>query len=265
MSNPRNQMSKYWIGTSFLIPFQVPVGLEYAVHQVEICPHTHREHIQFFVVFPQRKRLEAAKKCLPQGAHLEIARNPEQSRLYCMKVQTRKQGTQPQEHGVWSKGGLTLMTSLKRPLKELAQEYPWKIRQLKELKAVQATKRDCMTEAILITGSTGTGKSKIASLISKFLGQDSTYWADPDLQWFDAYDQEPLMVIDEYRGGAKVDKLLRLIDRYPYKLPYKGGYTEMDSSFVIITSNLTLPEMYPGLDAKTLEALNRRIKTLTIL
>jgi len=216
-------MSKYWTGTSFTVPFVLPPCLEYAVWQTEVCPHTGRDHIQFFVVFPQRKRLSTVKNILPQGAHLEIARSPEKARLYCMKEQTRKPGCQPQECGVWSKGGSTLMNILKRPLKEIATEYPWKIRQIKELKSTLAPKRQTMTTAILLSGKTGTGKSKIANLISQFVGLDHTYWTEPTLTWYDHYDQEPLMIVDEFRGTTKVETILRLVDRYPYKLAYKGS------------------------------------------
>lgn len=257
-------MSKYWVGTSFQIPFIVPPGLEYAVYQTEKCPHTGKDHIQFFVVFPQRKRLSAAKQILPAGAHLEIARNVEKSRAYCMKEMTRLPGTTYTEVGQWSQGGSSLLQKLKRPLKDLAEEFPWKIRQIKDLKAIQAKKRDFQTQCVLLTGLTGTGKSRIAERIGSYLGEDHVYWADPNLQWFDHYDQEELMVVDEFRGVPKVDTILRLADRYPYKLPFKGGFVEMGSKMIILTSNLELDVMYGGLDKATRDAITRRVKTYTV-
>lgn len=263
--NKRNLMSRYFIGTSYkdYAVWTPPPGVEYSVHQQEICPTTERLHIQWFLAFPQRKRLSALIQLLSPD-HVEIARNKEQARLYCMKDQTRKVGTTYIETGVWSQGGSTLMMKLKRPLKELIEEFPWKIRQIKELKSILAEKRCFQTNGILLTGQTGKGKSKIANLIGSYVGEDETYWTVPDLQWFDGYAQERLMIVDEFRGQPKVDFLLRLTDRYPMKLPYKGGITEMGSATVVFTSNLTLEELYPGLDVKTLDAIKRRIKQLVV-
>ncbi|KAF8784594.1 Replication-associated protein like [Argiope bruennichi] len=52
--------------------------------------------------------------------------------------------------------------------------------------------------------------------------------------------------------------LLRLLDRYPLKVPIKGGYAEFNSEIIYITSNQHWSEWYPSIPNK--DALWRRIQ-----
>jgi len=259
-SNKRNMMSRYFMGTSFKAAWEHPIGAQYSVRQAEVCPDTLKVHWQWMIVFPQRKRWTAVCQLLCPD-HVEICRDPAKARSYCMKEATRIPGTTFKETGLWPTES-TLIDSLRtKRLIELVEEHPWKLRQLKELKAFIAEPRDHPTLGLLITGEPGTGKSKIASIIGGYLGD--AYWAEPTLQWWDGYAGQPLIIIDEMRG-SKPEFLLRLVDRYPLLLPYKGGMTQMQGHMVIMTSNLRLNEMYPQLDDVTMRAINRRIKTITI-
>jgi hypothetical protein len=259
MDKNRNLMSKYWLGTSFESEAPKPMNCQYLVYQQEQCPTTQKLHWQFFVIFNQRQRFTAVKKMFG-NAHLEIARDPIKARNYCMKEDTRVQA--PIEEGHFGEQA-DLITRVKRTrLTDLVQEHPWKVRQLKELKCLLAPRREYLTDCILLTGPTGTGKTKISATIAAFLGQDGTYWQD-STQWWDNYDQEPLVIIDEFRGQFPEAQVLRLVDRVPYRVPIKGSYAEFDSRMIILTSNLSLEEMYPKTDTATLKALGRRIRTLT--
>lgn len=251
------------MGTSYKTIWTPPQEVQYAVFQAECCPKTQRTHWQWMIVYPQRKRWSQVSQALSPD-HVEICREPARSRNYCMKQETRIPGTQPTEVGQWSPEGSTLLNSIReKSMRELVDQNPWKIKQLKELKAFTIGRRNYMTAGILLTGEAGKGKSKIANKIGEFLGEDDTYWTEPTLTWFDNYVGEPLMIVDEMRG-TKPEFALRLVDRYPLMLPYKGGFTNMAARMVIFTSNLTLEGMYQHLDDATMAALKRRIITLKV-
>ncbi len=119
--------------------------------------------------------------------------------------------------------------------------------------------------AILLTGSTGTGKTRIASLISKFVGPVGAYWKSPG-KWYDNYQQEPLLVWDEFRGQESTDiaSALTLMNYSPLLVERKGSSVHFNSKWILLTSNLTLEEMFNRADSLSLKALQRRIKQLTV-
>jgi len=120
-----------------------------------------------------------------------------------------------------------------------------------------------MTEGLFLSGGTGTGKSRIAMLLSAFLGQESTYWAPPDLKWMDGYSGQPLVIIDEFRGGVPPSRILRLVDRYPLQVEIKGGFAQWKPHLVIFTSNLGMKSCFPE-DLATVEAIQRRINEYVV-
>lgn len=252
--------SKNWIGTCFLETFPIVDGVEYLVYQREKCPKTEKLHWQFFVVLKSKKRLPRVSKMFG-NAHVEIARDLIKSRDYCMKLETRVSG--PVEQGVFKKNSMLSVVQLLKlkPVLEVIEERPtlWRnLRSLLELKEAFTSPRKSPTQGILLTGLTGSGKSKIAQTISDYLGE--AFWAEPEMKWWDGYASHPLVVVDEFRGGVGPAPLLRLIDRYPLKVPVKGAMREFKSSMVILTSNLSLGELFPNVDRRTMQAINRRIK-----
>lgn len=251
--------SKSWIGTSYrLDEFRLP-DVQYGVYQKEKCPTTGRVHIQFFVQYKKRIRLTGVKKHFP-GDHLEIARDPKQARAYCQKEETRE--SSPVEVGTFDQPLDTedMVSVVKRQrVSSILEEQPklWRsLRQLTELRQLFSSPRQEMTRGYLFVGKTGSGKTRTASLISDFVGD--TYWQDCS-QWWNGYDGESLVVIDEFRGQWEPSTLLRILDRTPYKVPIKGGYSNFCSRAVIMTSNLDLVSMYKQLDPLTIDAFLRRL------
>ena len=249
-------MSKHWIGTSFAVLWTPPSSTDYAVWQKERCPATGRDHFQFYI---------RMKKLLP-GDHIEMARDIVAAIKYCKKDSTRIAG--PWEIGELgtdiSKGPVELLKSL--PVLGLLQEMPnlWRnYRTLKDLRVALAPSRTVPTQGLMLTGLTGTGKTKIASIVSSFVGVEETYQSD-STQWFDGYDSQSLLIVDEYRGQWPIDFLLKLLDRYPLRVPIKGGYSQFSAKMVIFTSNLTIDDMYVKLDEATRAAVKRRIVELRV-
>lgn len=73
--------------------------------------------------------------------------------------------------------------------------------------------------------------------------------------WFDGYEAQESLVIDEFYGWISRDQMQRLCDRYPYTLQTKGGSRSCQVRRVGITSN-----QHPSLWWKIgLGAMERRL------
>jgi len=104
-------------------------------------------------------------------------------------------------------------------------------------------------------GPTGTGKSRRAWDES---GLDA-YPKDPRTKFWDGYQSQPCVVIDEFRGAIDVSHLLRWFDRYPVLVEIKGSSVVLVADRIWITSNLRPDAWFPELDGSTLAALLRRL------
>lgn len=125
----------------------------------------------------------------------------------------------------------------------------------------QRTKRDWKTETLVYYGEPGTGKSRTAKEIADARGGGVYYKTRGD--WWDGYQGEESVIIDDFYGWLKYDEILRLTDRYPLQVPIKGGFTEFLAKLIIITSNRPIREWYSGawFTDISLRALMRRIDT----
>jgi hypothetical protein len=81
-------------------------------------------------------------------------------------------------------------------------------------------------------GPTGSGKTRAAV-------EDSTgeiYWKMPDNKWWDGYTQQPVVILDDFRGSwFSVSYLLRLLDGYDYTVEAKGCSLPFNSKTIYIT------------------------------
>ena len=101
---------------------------------------------------------------------------------------------------------------------------------------------------------TGTGKTRFAEEMS---GEDAYYFApQANSYWFDGYNGNRVVVFDDFDGThIPYRVLLRICDRYPCRVPVKGGYKEFVATKIVFTSNLHPSEWYrhrPGLDMRPL-------------
>jgi len=108
-------------------------------------------------------------------------------------------------------------------------------------------------EVIVHSGRTGTGKTRDA------MKQADYKINGPQLQWWDGYEGEKCICIDEYNNDVGITELLTLLDGYQLRLPIKGGFTYAQWDKVYITTNLV--RFHKNAKKEHREALRRRITT----
>lgn len=65
--------------------------------------------------------------------------------------------------------------------------------------------------------------------------------------WWDGYEGQQVVIIDEFYGWLGYDFILRLTDRYPLLVETKGGTVQFVSRVVIFTSNSHPRDWYPNI------------------
>lgn len=93
----------------------------------------------------------------------------------------------------------------------------------------------------------------------------AAYSKDPRSKFWDGYQDQPNVVIDEFRGGIDVSHILRWCDRYPVRVEIKGSSKPFMARKIWFTSNVDPREWYPELDKETLDALLRRFNIIHFL
>lgn len=238
----------------------------YGMFQCEIAPTTNTPHLQVFLQLKTKKRLSFIRGFFPT-CHAEIARGTcEENRAYCSKPG----GTNPYEHGVPTTAGRSpsldeaiVAIKEKRSFSAVAEEYSeiWvrHHRGLLELASRLSPRRDFIPEVYWFYGATGTGKSREAAVRAP-----DAYYKMGGNKWWDGYDCHEAVIIDDYRRDlCTFSELLRMLDRYPYRIETKGGSAEFVARRIFITSPKNPQDTWEGRTEEDLAQLMRRITTVT--
>lgn len=126
-------------------------------------------------------------------------------------------------------------------------------------KSMKSSPRNWKTLTHVYWGKTGTGKTRF--VMDQVM--DDPFWIPGDYKWFDGYDGQPIVILDDYRGEYPLQLLLKLLDRYPMSVPVKGAFTNWCPRKVYITSNIHPREWYPQADSFSVAAMFRRISLLS--
>lgn len=132
------------------------------------------------------------------------------------------------------------------------------IRFAETLKKYKQKGRDWKTEVHWFYGPTGTGKTKTAFEMSK---PDNRWISLDSLKWWDGYDGQEDIIIDDFRGSdCRLKTLLRILDRYEYRIEYKGGSTQLLAKRIFITCPYHPKNVYRNLEqSEDIKQLLRRI------
>jgi len=133
-------------------------------------------------------------------------------------------------------------------LKEISQShFPLFIRYhrgIKEYKLLNAEKKSEAKKIECLWGPTGSGKSRYC-----WETYPDAYRKTKDpgnAQYWDGYDGQDTIIVEEYYGWLPWSWLLTFTDRYPSYLAVKGATVPMLASTIIFTSNSHPSEWYPN-------------------
>jgi hypothetical protein len=230
-------------------------------------------HYQGAVSFREPLRFAAAKTKLGgDRVHLEASKGTwAQNVEYCTKT--------GEENVVFKKdvtaqGTRTDLIAFKDAIKEgmpfadLLDAHP--VAMIKHLRAYDAIRqrldrlaspawRDVRVE--IHWGDTGTGKTRMASEAGAFL------WSPPreGTPWWDGYNGDEVICIDEFYGQMPMSWMLKMCDGYRHQVPVKGAFAAAQWTTVYITSNSDPMTWWEKakLPSETRRAFARRVTSIT--
>lgn len=232
----------------------------YVVFQLEEAPDTGTPHLQGYVIFKSKKRRSTIRSSVPLGRfmHWEVRRGTHSEALeYVTKEASRVAGPwvnglppPPSAQGkrndlepirLQIREGIPMVTIADQNFGTWCRNY----RAFERYQGLAGTQqRDWPTKTKVWWGPAGTGKTRSALTFSKTLCEENpgwrSYWiARPNTgsMFFDGYDGQEVIVIDEFYGWISRDLMQRLCDRYPLMGNTKGGMTNLRPRWVLITSN----------------------------
>lgn len=215
-------------------------------------------HLQGYVEFAKCVRGTHLKKLVVTGGiHYERAQgNPQQNIQYCSKEDRSPitYGTQPGGNQ-GKRSDLDQAADLVKAgasIRDLCQDrgglYVKYSRGFERLHSLFQVPRNFPTNIVWRFGRTGTGKSRDTHLESQAVCGERVCWLpDKTLKWFDGLSSDCTgAVIDEFDGTCSLPFLLSVLDRYPLKVPVKGGFVEFRCRWVWITSQADPVSYYSG-------------------
>jgi len=222
------------------------------------------EHWQVLAVFTRKVRLPQCKGCFCESAHCEPSRSVAAD-AYVWKEDTAVAGTRfelgakPHRRNnktdwsfVWTNAVSGNIDAIEPSIR--VQHY----RTLRTIKSDYAKPIPQVRECVVYWGPTGTGKSRRA--------WDEAGWGayikDPTNIWWDGYQDEENVIIDEYRGDIPINLLLQWLDRYPIRTQIKGSSNVLKVKKYWICSNLPPEKWYKFIDDATYQALARRLRVV---
>jgi len=105
----------------------------------------------------------------------------------------------------------------------------------------QKNPRKTQTTCYVYYGDSGMGKTEAAKAETAAWG-GKVFWLTLESGmggkvWWDGYNGEPNVVIDEFECQLRLVDFKRMIDSSPYKVPVKGGYVEFKALRVWVLTN----------------------------
>lgn len=193
-------------------------------------------HLQGYVRFGNQRHFNFVKGYISR-AHIEPAKgSPQQNFEYCSKqgdfVEFGERPKQGKRNDIQDAYEIAKKTS---KMKDVVASMPnfQAIKCAEMYLKYHEEPRTWKPEVRWYYGPTGAGKSKHAR---EWLGED-VYTCLDSAKFFEGYDGHENVLIDDFRKDfCKFHVLLRLLDRYEYRVEVKGGSRQFRAKKIAITT-----------------------------
>lgn len=236
----------------------------YLFYGKEICPTTGTPHLQGYAEFKSGKRFSTLKKFNDKISWRTCQASADANIKYCNKDGvTFESGTKS------SQGKRTdidnAMEAVKEGMSELelfenhsnvAFRYPGALNRYRLLVEKKNRPKYLKKYVEVRHGTTGSGKT--SSVMEEYPDAFIVSEGVTGL-WWDGYDGEDVVLLDEFRGNIPLSHLLRILDGYACQVSIKGGSKYLNATKIFITSNVDPSLWYKNADQASVEALMRRI------
>lgn len=247
VNNPTDEPEK-WIDTFF--ENEKP---NYVIIGEEVAPTTGTPHYQGYCQFPKRRRFAAMStkyNCTFLGADA----TDEANFKYCSKEgKTHERGERVSiSHGGKRTSGPSIQESCidikdsfiaKKSRMDILSEYPHLSKHVDSLQQFRPD-RTTAPKVLYIWGTTGHGKTTNTRRAIEKLGL-SSYWKPSSNKWWPGYDNQEVVILEEFSSCFNCSTFLQLCDQTPTKVEFKGGFAQFDSPYIIILSNVAPEDQYP--------------------
>ncbi|QMW68627.1 replication-associated protein [Torentivirus zocris] len=251
---------------------------EYLYVGLESCPTSGRLHYQGYVRFANPRALNGVRSLFTHTitgdngkqkypGHWEACKGTEEQNVkYCSKESDLIIEWGQSEADLKPDKNQGKRNDIKA-VRQMISEGKGMLEVVSEVNSAQAIKiaetmlkylepeRSWMPEVYWIYGPTGVGKSKLA------FSQCERPWVSGETgRWFEGYDAHEDVIFDDFRGDfCKFHVLLRLLDRYPYRIEVKGASRQFLAKRIFITSYHPPHLVYKDRGNEDLAQLGRRI------
>lgn len=244
----------------------------YICFGLEICPDTGRPHIQGYIELQQAQRFTYIQKYFNfkkengdlNKFHIEIANGTAaDNKKYTGKEENFYEFGEP-----ITQGARTDLREIKkaveqdpRKLKEIIHKYGNNLQQVKYAQSLQPyyfdnRSPDNPPQVYWLFGKTGVGKTSLVFQTFEDVCSVSSY------DWLGTgYLQNECLLFDDFRASnIPFETLLKITDRYPLTLFYKGGQIELNSPFIVVTAPKPITSSFSRTNEDLKQLLRRFIQ-----
>jgi len=202
-------------------------------------------HLQGFIRFRSPRSVRNIVNVLP--GHVEVAKGtPYDNFIYCSKQKIMLEvGMRPK-----GKGKRTDLDIVRQAVSdganadeiwEIANSYQAFRMGLEGIRLRKAKER-VPPKVFWFWGPSGSGKTRTA--VEMF---PDAWISGGSGRWWDGYYGQRDVIIDDFREGwCSFPELLRILDRYPYRVEIKGGSVQLEAENIVITCPYPPNVVYMG-------------------